>query len=202
MLKTSIIRGRRAERNLDSGFTLIELVVAVTLVGMLSVAAMAGITSILRTVPANSRNIGESHDQDQLVNYFVPDVRSTGVSGVVASPAAGGCSGSDPGVNVVQLTWQRAGVTYRSSYRVITTNGASRLDRYLCSGATAANLGAAQVTNILDAIDPVPAGWAGGSSPAYVVLSSNVLTLRLTQSAVKRNLSIASTLRADLSTLP
>lgn len=186
----------------DSGFTVVELVVAIALAGILSVALLNGVSVVLRTVPTTTKLIGESHDQEQLVNYFYPDVRSTKPADWSSAPGSGGCSGSDPGVNVVQLTWAKGATTFRSSYRLITANGESRLDRYLCSGPSSSALGAARVVNILDAIEPVPTGWAGGTAPAYVVSSNNVLTMKLSQTATGRTLSVSSTLRSDIGLLP
>lgn len=178
----------------ESGFTVVELVIAIALAGILSVALLNGVSVVLRTVPTTTRLIGESHDQEQLVNYFYADVRSTNNTKWSSAPGGGGCSGSNPGVNVVQLTWVRGSTFFRSSYRLITTNGVSRLDRYLCSGSSESAFGVAQVINILDAIDP--------TVPPSVVASSNVLTMKLSQTTTGRVLSVSGTLRSDTGLLP
>jgi choice-of-anchor A domain-containing protein/prepilin-type N-terminal cleavage/methylation domain-containing protein len=186
----------------DHGFTLVELIVSIVVVSLLSVASLAAISTVLRTAPSNTKIVSESVGEQQVVNYFYPDVRSTPPDSWTASPTAGGCSGTDPGINVVQLTWRDGPQTNRASYRVSTSNGTSSISRYRCNGTSPTTLGPASVRTILAGIDPVPAQWAGGTAPAYVTSTGNVMTLNLTQSAVHRTLTVSSTLRSDLGTLP
>jgi len=68
-------RGRRP----DDGVTLIELLVAIVLLGIIAVPLGNAVISFFRTTNATSNRLAESHDAQITAAYFAQDVQSIGV---------------------------------------------------------------------------------------------------------------------------
>lgn len=124
----------------ESGFTLVELLVAMALSTMVfAVVALALITAS-GNYTASASKLFQSHDAQLLSPSLVPDVQSAGpnATDVDTSPqpklpfGPAGCDPTGPpgGTNVVKLTWSDfdTGTTYAAAYRLEGTE----LYRYFC----------------------------------------------------------------------
>lgn len=175
------------------GFTLIELTIVIALIGVLSVAIGSGIITLLRNAPVVNRVIAESHDQQQLTDYFVGDARSTTASNLDYSTTAVGCPGAIDGMNLIQFTFQtQDSATWRRiNYRLIPGTTNSTIDRINCGGTSATTMtaGTTSRTNIADSLAPAPANWTNLMAPAVLTPpgatgsgSQNLISIALTRS--------------------
>ena len=98
----------------DSGFTLIELAVAVSILGVVMGALVGVFVALLRLAPTTGSSFSESHDAQLAASYWVTDVQSadsvsTGSRTCPASPA-----GTTP---VVSFQWSSAGAVKLAVYQ-------------------------------------------------------------------------------------
>src|ERR1044071_10493789 len=109
-------------REREDGFTLIELVIAIAILGIVtSGLATAFITTIRGTKDLHNRFI-ESQDAQLLATYFPSDVQSANPTTIDTSASpADECSGVT-GTNVIRMRWtQSDGTTlsaFSASYRL------------------------------------------------------------------------------------
>lgn len=156
--------GRAACR--DGGFTLPELLVGLTIVGILSAALLGMIAVVLRNDEATGQRLAESQDVQQVVVYLPGDVQSAGPGTYDLAPgAASGCGVADAATNVLAMSWTQLGTTTRVSYRLSNEGGRGVLVRVECSG------GAGTSVKVADELEELPAGWSPGTAPAAVTLS-------------------------------
>lgn len=137
-------RGQRptpAER----GFTLIEMLIALTVTAVVTGTIAAALVVTFRTVGAANDQVAQSHDAQNLSFWLLPDLQSLGptpsldTTGTVPSPS--GCTGSAPaGTYVVKMSWTDTSsspvVTYHADYfTAADASGQLVLNRYYCSTA-------------------------------------------------------------------
>lgn len=72
----------------DRGFTLIELVISITILGIISFALFGMLWGYLRNAHETQQRLGDSPDQQFVAAYWQQDVSSLGVHGFVAGSAA------------------------------------------------------------------------------------------------------------------
>ena len=138
------MRGLRALRRDEAGFTLPELLMAITLLGIIIVPLTGSLFTGLRTADRTASILASSDDRQRLSLYFPPDVVSA--SAVDTSAGAWGCAGTAPaGTNsVVQLTWHEfnaAGSTpvttlvtsFVANYRLAQVGTEWLMTRYACT---------------------------------------------------------------------
>jgi len=138
----------RTARLREGGFTLVELLLAIVLLGIIITPLMGGIVTGLRTIGTGTVQYTNGSDARLLQLYFAPDVQSTGngASDVVVTPTANTeCSGV---TNVLRLRWSATETpgttnTYVAAYAVQSVSGTWQLLRYFC-----VNSGTATVTTI------------------------------------------------------
>lgn len=184
----------------DRGATLVEIVLTIALGALVATAAGTAVTTMLRVGPKVTQAITDAEGQGRLVGYLQQDVRSTPPTGVDLSSTAGGCSGNDPGVNVLQLTWTDGQAVRRTSYRLRTDATDTWIERRQCAGPTLTSLTAGRTARVVSGLVAPTGTWAGGAPPAKVTLAGSSITLELTQST--RVIVLSMRLRTDLGVLP
>lgn len=159
----------------SNGFTLVELIIVVGLMGMIAVVLSAVIVVIIKTSPAASTRIDDARVLQGLVTWLPQDVDSTPTTGFnVAAAKVTGCNGASAGTNLLHMTWtEKLGgttTTYVANYRHETQGGRSRLVRITCSGTTSAPYGNPTRVVVSREIKPLGVGWAAGQLPARVTI--------------------------------
>jgi prepilin-type N-terminal cleavage/methylation domain-containing protein len=153
----------------DGGFTLVELIIAVVIIGVITVPLGDIVIGFLRNTDATTARLLESHDVQITSAYWAQDVASIGVRSTVnpypltrsvetGVPYASslypcGTAGTTP---IATLAWDDTsapGVTtvVRVAYVVQTSSGLGELHRLRCRGS------AAVVSDVTLARDLAPA---------------------------------------------
>lgn len=154
------------------GFTLTELLIVVSVMGVLAAAIAVSFSVIVRTVPPTEARADDARSLLGVSTWLPADVSSTpqvpvasaGPNWDDAPTRTSGC-GTDPGVNIVRLAWREslagAPVTYVANYRLVDDAGGatSRIVRVSCSAG-----GPADVLNLTADLppstdDPVDLQW-------------------------------------------
>ena len=129
----------------ESGFTLVELLIAITISGIIVAALSAGFLVALKgTAGAHERFMGSNASQT-FATYFASDVQSADPLAIRTDSVETGCAPSpaDTGSsNVVRLTWaENAGdptsKRFFASYRAQQSGTEWQLVRYFCLGRVA-----------------------------------------------------------------
>lgn len=135
-----LTRLRPTPQRSESGFTLVELIVAVVLMGVVAFPLIDSFIEAVKTTGATSTSLGSSHDA-QLVDYYLQ--RDAAGATPATTPNAWACA-SAAGVTVgttatglIQFTWPEAPVvtatTLASGYPVFNS-GASYESDYVYQG--------------------------------------------------------------------
>jgi prepilin-type N-terminal cleavage/methylation domain-containing protein len=170
----------------DDGFTLIELIITMVIVGIVMSAVVGALFVMLRTQAGTTARLDETRGTQQLTTYFATDVQSTGYGSDTITPTtASVCTVSSPtpNANAVQMTWTEVipngpTSTYYVSYRYEPLGSDWLLVRYSCkSGALTPNR-----IVVARALATPPVGWTGTSTPTAVAATSTStsITLRMT----------------------
>lgn len=164
------------------GFTLIEVVVVVSILGLVAAAIAATFTVIIRTNPSNQERADDARALLNLTRWLPDDVASTytypyfvspdRVNGFVTDGSAPECAtGSADQVSLLNLSWTESATTYFVDYFWTRTGvqvdglEQGRIERSSCFGTLAA--GATSATETLrmsDVLTELP----GPSVPVQV----------------------------------
>jgi prepilin-type N-terminal cleavage/methylation domain-containing protein len=124
----------------EAGFTLMEVLIATIVAGILLVGVTSGFIVALHATTGTSDRFIESHDAQLLATYYPSDVQSAFPNSVDTNAGTGtGCSGASVGTNVLRLQWTQTVPTttaYSVSYRIYSpASGSWELRRYFCTGS-------------------------------------------------------------------
>jgi prepilin-type N-terminal cleavage/methylation domain-containing protein len=172
----------RRRGDVADGFTLVELVIVVAIMGIIATALANAVTAVLRSNVSVSTRVDDSRDLLALTTWLPQDVNSTPAStgpgtGVELGDNPSGCTTTDVGVGLLRLTWAErpgtaAATTYRVSYRAVTNNGATQIVRMSCP-----NFGPAAGSNATYKLPLLP----GGGLPVSVSTSGSKVVFTVTQ---------------------
>lgn len=141
----------RSERR-DDGLTLVELLVVVSLIGLVMFVIAAAFTTIVRVAPNTMYRIDDARSTRGLHTWLTRDISSTPphvydtatgtgyVDGSYPSPGAAGVPGADVcappgGTHVLFMAWSDRGVSYRAQYTIEGDAGSGfRVVRTICGG--------------------------------------------------------------------
>ncbi len=113
----------------QDGFTLIELIVGVAILGIVFSVLTASMVVGFRTTDATQTRLSESHDAHQTSAYFATDVGSA----ETASLDDSGCAGVTP---LISFDWWDGTVLKTASYVVTGAGSGRKLTRTFCSDDT------------------------------------------------------------------
>jgi prepilin-type N-terminal cleavage/methylation domain-containing protein len=147
----------------DAGFTLVELLMSVVILGIIAVPLAGVVLGYLQNAGATSARMSESHDAQMAAAYFAQDVQALGVrdysdtttfdhpllssveTGVAAAAGAYPCGPAGTPDAVVRLAWDdwdgvpsgasASPIRVRAAY--VVQNG-TELHRLVCRGSSAA----------------------------------------------------------------
>ena len=162
----------------DEGFTLVELLISIALIGILMPVLAASFTVVLRTTPSVGERTDNAHTLQGIVTWLAQDIDSTPPTGFDFDPTTpSGCTVS-PGTNLLRLEWsENAGsglVRYVANYRHVLVGSSYFIQRVTCRGVGAGLLGNAVARSASSALPPIPSGWVAGQLPFRVIATKNV----------------------------
>ncbi|MDJ0770135.1 MAG: prepilin-type N-terminal cleavage/methylation domain-containing protein [Ilumatobacter sp.] len=134
------------DRSPRDGFTLIEVVVVVTMIAVIGAVLAATFVVIARTTPASANRVDDARSLLNLTNWLPQDVGSTSESGFSRGDNPTGCdSGTVPASQgLLELQWSEGATTYVVNYRFVDdTADIGSIVRYSCllgGPATAINM--------------------------------------------------------------
>ena len=139
----------------DAGFTLPEMLIVVMMTGVVAVVIAATVIVSFRTFPDVEDRADTAITLQGLTTWLPPDVDSANPGQFDTSASApSGCTGADPGVNLLRLNWEETAfgktTSYVASYRFVVSGLNYRIKRVSCSGTSA--LGVAQFRDVTGAL--------------------------------------------------
>jgi prepilin-type N-terminal cleavage/methylation domain-containing protein len=106
----------------ESGFTLVELLVAMAILGIIIPAIGAALISIIHNTNATNQRFAESHDAQITAAYFANDVQSVAVTGTVTPGSASYDTACDRAgdTSLIEFKWWQYDTTGSiSSYNLV-----------------------------------------------------------------------------------
>ena len=156
----------------DSGMTLPELLVSITILGIVIASITAAIVVVLRNERPTTQRLAESKDISFLQTWIPADLASALTSNTdpTYQPAA---ASPLPGTNVLTVTrpvdaQNPTGPTVVVSYRYMNQNEEWQLRRYEIAGASSSNPTVTQV-GVAHELAPPPPTWTIDQSPTHAV---------------------------------
>jgi prepilin-type N-terminal cleavage/methylation domain-containing protein len=162
----------------DRGFTLIEMLIVLTVMGTLTAVISSVIIVALRSTPSAEARVDDARGVQSLVTWLPQDVDAAPPDGFNRTPSDWPCAGSAPSesYNVLSVRWNEtaAGSTdFAASYRYENTGTSWRMARYYCSGT-----GPVSRNNLTSEL---PTPWNPDlladplSQPAFTLMCSSVV---------------------------
>jgi prepilin-type N-terminal cleavage/methylation domain-containing protein len=192
----------------DDGFTLVELLISIAILGVIAVPLGNAIISYLHNSDATVARLSESHDAQLAQSYWAQDVGSIGTRDWSTWPfplqqsvwtAAAGISNacSTTGTTVVQFSWDNLSggslpstvPQIRVAYVVETVGAERQLHRVTC---TATSKSAASSTPTSDAVLVHNLSSTGSATQVAAVSCSSTCTASSVPSSVSLALTIDS----------
>ncbi len=129
----------------DGGFTLVELVVVISLVGLVTTVLAAAIVVSLRTTPSTADRLDDARATRALATWLSHDTTSAPrflpeqtQGGIDLAATANDCGGD--GTNLLHLQWTENSfvkTTHVANYRFVVAGGEGLIRRYSCSAVDA-----------------------------------------------------------------
>ena len=138
----------------EEGFTLVELMISVVILGIIVGAMSAAIIVGLKTSDGTTNRLAESHDAQDVAAFFVTDVQSavtvTYKAMDTVSTVPAGCSPASSPLLVFSWTDPSAGAEMVSYYSA-TSGSEAQLVRQQCVGGSSSTV---VVAHLLDSSTP------------------------------------------------
>ncbi|HEY2296176.1 MAG TPA: prepilin-type N-terminal cleavage/methylation domain-containing protein [Jatrophihabitans sp.] len=182
---------KRLRRN-DGGFTLVELVMTVTILGIIMIPLGNFVLEYFQNYPQTENRIADSHDMQIAAAYLSNDVASAGLHSSYTSAAtsqsvwatgfpASYC-GSGAGTTVLLLSWntwtiaQSGGGSFGPTSSVAYVNESGALHRIYCASGTTTSSDATLVDGLQSASVACSVACSASPPPATVSLTLNIST--------------------------
>ncbi len=172
---TRIVRRAATLGRTEDGATLVELIVAIAISGIIIAAITNSLIVGFRTTGETQTRLSESHNTQLVANYFPDDVASSRFAEIsVVSTTASGCTGiAAGGINVVLLPFAPrpdAADPTNVAYRLEGSGTAKTLVRYQCApGGPASRV---QVASGIDTASAAKSTSGSGTTEQRTVIVS------------------------------
>ena len=140
----------------DEGFTLVELVICITLMAVIAPVLLGVMVVTLKSSPALADRADAAVIVQGLVTWLPEDIDSAAPGSFDTAPATpSGCLGTDPGFNLLKLSWTEtisSAKNYTASYRYVAKpvpSEGGRIVRVYCEVGTTQ-----EVLNVTSVIPP------------------------------------------------
>ena len=150
----------------DAGFTLVELVVAISLVGLVTTVLAAAIVVSLRTTPDTENRLDDARATRALATWlshdttsaprFLPLQADQGGIDLSTGSTPDPC-GTGVGENLVHLQWTETSfvtTTHVANYRFVVNGDQGQIRRYSCSKVGDGSFSAASSRLLTSKLDP------------------------------------------------
>ena len=153
----------------DQGFTLIEILIVISVMAIIITSVSAVITVILKTTPPAEVRGDDARSLQGLVTWLPQDVDAAPPDGFNSSVAAWPCAGSAPAdsYSLISLRWTEStavNTNYSSTFRYEKKGDEWIIARYLCNNGGSGPMGVAARNGMTGGL---PA-WNLASPPAFV----------------------------------
>lgn len=144
---------RRPDIGDDAGFTLVELLMTIVVLGIIAAPLGGVVLTYLKNTDATTARMSESHDALLAASYFAQDVQAVGLRGAytstaepallpsvttgVAAPGGCGPAGTPAAVGLAWDDFADSGVASRTQVHVTYVVVGSELHRVVCRGTAA-----------------------------------------------------------------
>ena len=176
----------------DGGFTLIELVMTVTILGIIIVPLGNFVLEYFQNYPQTENRISDSHDMQIAAAYVSNDVANAGVHSSFTSASTaqsvwstsfpGSSCGSSAGTIVLLLKWDtwsvgaNGGGSFGSPSSVAYVNESGTLHRVYCASGNSTSSDSVLVDGLQSASVTCSTTCEGSPAPTTVNLTLNIST--------------------------
>jgi prepilin-type N-terminal cleavage/methylation domain-containing protein len=150
----------------DHGFNLIELVIAVSLVGLITTVLAAAIVVSLRTIPDTENRLDDARATRALATWlshdttsaprFLPEQAQGGINLTTTGTGDNNdCDGE--GVNLLHLQWTEdtfVDTTHVANYRFVIAGDVGQIRRYSCSAVGTGGFSSSTGRLLTSGLDP------------------------------------------------
>jgi prepilin-type N-terminal cleavage/methylation domain-containing protein len=173
------VADRRGVRNphRQDGFTLIEVLIVVSMIAIVTTALAAVVTVVLRTAPPAEARAEDARSVQGLVTWLPQDIDAAPPGGFNRDPAFWPCGGTAPADshNIISAAWtESTGIVQRfaATYRYEQAGDEWRIVRYECEDGGTGTMGSAVRNNLTSQLPE----WSTTSPPAWVTMCKSPVT--------------------------
>jgi len=155
-----------SQRQVDRGFNLIEVVIATSLIGLLTTVMAAAIVVSLRTTPSTENRLDDARSTRALATWlshdttsaprFLPEQAQGGLNLTTTDTGDNNDCGGE-GTNLLHLQWTEAAfqnTTHVANYRYVSDGSEGEIRRYACSAVGSGAFSAPSVRLLTSRLDP------------------------------------------------